>query len=106
LFYGSLRETRRFSLDDQEIRGGVSLPLDTAWTAGFEGSASGSHKVLARWMAQGQLTRQLGDGWNLQGGMRRSEFETTSTHPLQIRSRALLGRLACHVWCLCQLPFR
>ncbi len=79
IVYGSLRETRRFSLDDQEIRGGVSLPLDTAWTAGFEGSASGSHKVLARWMAQGQLTRQLGDGWNLQGGMRRSEFETTST---------------------------
>lgn len=77
--YGSLRETRRFSLDDQELFAGAYVPLSTDWAAVVEGSTSPSHKVLARWSAFGQLHRKFANGWNLQAGWRHTEYNNTAT---------------------------
>ncbi|MFZ2629250.1 MAG: YaiO family outer membrane beta-barrel protein [Rugosibacter sp.] len=77
--YGSLRETRRFSLDDQELFAGAYLPLPADWAAVVEGSTSPSHEVLARWSAFGQLQRKFAYGWNLQAGWRHTEYNNAGT---------------------------
>lgn len=78
-FYGSVKKTRRFSLDDHELFAGTYLPLAKDWAAVVEGSVSPSHEVLAKWSAFGQLQRQLAYGWNLQAGWRYTEYNNTKT---------------------------
>jgi len=78
--YGSVRETRRFSLDDDELRAGGYLPLSEDWSALVEGSESASHKVLARWSVLAQLQRRLGDGWDVQAGLRHTEYDVAITN--------------------------
>ncbi len=80
VIYGALRETSRFSLRDQEVMGGVYLPLGKRWLAQVEASVSPSHRVLAKWSAFGQLGRELGRGWVAQAGFRRTAYNQTNAN--------------------------
>jgi len=77
--HGSLRQTRRFGLRDQELTAGGYLPLAKRWTLLAEASASPSHRVLPRWSALGQVSAEAGSGWVGHLGLRHSEFETATT---------------------------
>jgi YaiO family outer membrane protein len=80
VLYGSLRETSRFSLRDQEVMGGLYFPLGKRWLAQVEASVSPSHRVLAKWSALGQIGRELGRGWVAQVGLRRTAYHHTSAN--------------------------
>ena len=77
--YGELRETSRFNLHDREISGGYYYPLDPTWTALLEASASPDHFVLPRESLFGQLQKSFADGWDIQAGFRRSQYNTAPT---------------------------
>lgn len=80
VIYGALRETSRFSLRDQEVMGGVYVPLGKRWLAQVEASASPSHRVLAKWSVFGQLGHELGRGWVAQAGFRRTSYNQTNAN--------------------------
>ena len=81
-FYGGLRETRRFGLDDTEAHGGLYYPLGATWTSLVEVSASPTHEVLARYSAYGQMQKNLPGGWGLGLGLRHNEYSLTGTNVL------------------------
>ena len=80
VIYGALRETSRFSLRDQEVMGGVYIPLGKRWLAQVEASGSPSHRVQAKWSVFGQLGRELARGWVAQAGFRRTAYNQTSVN--------------------------
>jgi YaiO family outer membrane protein len=80
VIYGALRETSRFSLRDQEVMGGMYIPLSKRWLAQVEASVSPSHRVQAKWSAFGQIGRELGRGWGAQAGFRRTAYNQTSAN--------------------------
>ncbi len=80
VIYGALRETNRFSLRDQEVMGGVYIPLGKRWLAQVEASVSPSHRVQAKWSAFGQIGRELGRGWVAQAGFRRTAYNQTNAN--------------------------
>jgi YaiO family outer membrane protein len=74
--YGELRETDRFSLHDREVSGGYYLPLGASWTALVEASISPDHNVLPKDALFGQVQKSFDEGWDVQAGLRRSEYTT------------------------------
>jgi YaiO family outer membrane protein len=78
-YYGRLRDTERFDLRDDEAMLGTYQPFAGSWGLQLEASASSTHRVLAEWSALAQLERRFEHGWGVQGGYRRSEFDTTGT---------------------------
>lgn len=77
--YGTLRETRRFGLTDSEVQGGFGYPLGETWTLQSEASLSPTHNVLPNYSVLGQLQKILPHGWNLQAGIRHSEYSRFNT---------------------------
>lgn len=77
--YGSAIETERYSLTDHAVLAGTGFALSPQWSMTFEGNTSPSHKVLAKWSALAQLQRNLGDGWDVQAGVRQTEYSAAST---------------------------
>lgn len=77
--YGELRETQRFNLRDREISGGYYHPLNETWTGLIEASISPDHNVLPQYSLFGQMQKELDGGWNMQAGMRRSQYNTSFT---------------------------
>jgi YaiO family outer membrane protein len=73
-----LRETERFGLQDREHAIGGHVPLGSGWSAEAEYTASGTHRVLPRHSLLLQLGRQLGGGWGVYGGFRRSAYTQAS----------------------------
>lgn len=78
-YYGSLRETERFDLQDRELMLGTYQPLGGSWAVQFEASLSPTHRVLARNSLLAQLERRFDSGWGAQAGYRRSEYELTNS---------------------------
>ncbi len=70
---------RRFNQQDREISGGYYYPLSETWTGLIEASVSPDHKVLPRSSVFGQLQKAFDDGWNVQAGLRRTQYNTAST---------------------------
>lgn len=77
--YGTLRETKRFSIKDRELLTGIYYPLNRRWTALLETKASPSHHVLPVFSLLGQLQLTLGSGWNVHSGVRLTEYPNTGT---------------------------
>jgi len=77
--YGLLRETERFGQRDHELLAGYYHPLAPAWTLVLEGNFSPTHQVLAKWSAFGEIQRSLPDGWGIQAGLRRTEYNQDRT---------------------------
>ncbi|HEY0666255.1 MAG TPA: YaiO family outer membrane beta-barrel protein [Gallionella sp.] len=77
--YGRLRKTQRFDLQDREISGGYYHPLTGTWTALIEASTSPDHWVLPQNSLYGQLQKAFEGGWDIQAGLRRSQYDTGST---------------------------
>jgi YaiO family outer membrane protein len=76
-FFGARwRQTERFDIRDREAGLALYQPLPAGWGLSFDLSASDTHRVLARRALFGQIEKQLGDGWGVQLGMKRSEFES------------------------------
>lgn len=74
-FYGQLRQTERFELEDEELMAGVYLPFAQSWTAHFEGSYSPSGEVLPEWSVLAELGRSFSGGWGVQLGGRYLEYQ-------------------------------
>jgi len=72
--YGSLRETNRFDLKDDEATLGYYHPLDNKWTVHLEGATSSTHRVLARWALFGGLIRQFSGGWVVNLSLRKRVY--------------------------------
>lgn len=77
--YGELRRTQRFNLNDREISGGYYYPLGETWTLLVEASESPDHNVLPKNSLYGQLQKAFDGGWDVQAGMRRSQYNNAST---------------------------
>ena len=77
-YYGHLLETGRFGQTDNELMVGSYQPLGASWAAQVEAAVSPTHKVLAKDSLLVQLERRFDDGWGIQGGYRRSEYELAS----------------------------
>ncbi len=80
VIYGTLRETQRFGLYDSEAQGGFYYPLADTWTSLVEASVSPSRNVLPKFSVLGQLQKKLDYGWNLQAGIRHSEYTTLNAN--------------------------
>jgi len=72
--YGGLRRTERFNQYDTEASIGYYHPLAPTWTLLVEGSYSAQHRVLPKYSAFAQVSKQLSDGWGVNLGFRRSEY--------------------------------
>lgn len=76
---GGLRETQRFGLADNEMNAGLYLPLSAVWGASFDGTASGTHRVLPIGALGVALTASPGQGWVASGGVRRTRYNDDAT---------------------------
>lgn len=77
--YGGVRRTQRFDQWDSEAHVGVSQGLAATWTGLLEASTSPTGNVLPEASVLAQLHKQLGEGWGVLLGARRSRYQTTST---------------------------
>lgn len=75
--YAGIRVTNRFGLADQELSAGGYTPLGPTWTLNPYASISPSHNILARWTVGANLNHSLGNGWGVEGGLERREYNTT-----------------------------
>lgn len=78
--YGQVQQAGRFNLVDREISGGYYHPLSPNWTAQIEASASPEHHFLPQNSLYGKLQVSLGDGWDVQAGMRHSAYTLASAN--------------------------
>ena len=77
--FGGARQTERFDLKDTEGFGGAYLPLASRTTLHFEGSASGTHRVLPEWMALAEISQVLGEGWVASIAAKKTRFTQDDT---------------------------
>jgi YaiO family outer membrane protein len=79
-FYGSYRETERIRQRDREFVAGFYQPLNRKWLLLVEAGASPTHRVLPKWSALAQIERSFKNGWNLQGGYRRVQYNAAKVN--------------------------
>lgn len=89
--YGELRETRRFNLHDREISGGYYHPLGDTWTALVEASLSPDHNVLPKDSMFGQVQKAFDGGWDVQAGLRHSQYNIAATNVLVLTGERYWG---------------
>lgn len=89
--YGELRETRRFNLNDREVSGGYYHPLGDTWTALVEASMSPEHRVLPQDSLFGQLQKSFDGGWDVQGGLRRTQYTLAATDMMVLTGERYWG---------------
>jgi YaiO family outer membrane protein len=77
-FYVRLDRTERFDQRDTQLLAGYYHPLGDRTTGVVEASISGTHRILPEWSTLVQLEQQLGQGFGLQGGYRRTEYHADS----------------------------
>lgn len=73
---GGARATERFDQRDREGYGAGYLPLTASTTLHVEGSASGTHHVLARDSGLAEISQQLGAGWVVSLGGKLARYDT------------------------------
>ncbi|AEG93431.1 YaiO family outer membrane beta-barrel protein [Ramlibacter tataouinensis] len=72
-----LAQTRRFGLDDTQLRLGYSRPLSQRLTGSLQASASPTHRVLPKGSLGGALQYEFSPGWLLHGGARHTRYDAT-----------------------------
>ncbi len=93
----TLRDTRRYGLDDTELGLGIALPLGADWTLAARATASPDHRVLARESGAVDLSWAAGGGWVLGAGLGRSLYEgagaagSSGTSTLRLNVERYLG---------------
>jgi YaiO family outer membrane protein len=76
-FLGGYRATERFGLRDREIVGGAYLPFSKGGpTLHLEGTASSTHRVLAKNTMLADLAVPLGGGWVVGAGGKLARYNT------------------------------
>lgn len=78
--YGTVRATRRFQQNDQEIRLGLYAPLLDKLTLQGEVTIGPAHNVLPRASVFGGAQYVLAKGWVVRGGWRRSKYDTSNVN--------------------------
>lgn len=73
--YGRLRQTDRFNETDHELQSGLALPVLTAATLTFEGTAAPGADVLPRWSLFSELRLPLPQGYGVGAGWRHKSYE-------------------------------
>lgn len=98
--YGEVQQARRFNLVDREVSGGYYHPLTQRLTGLIEASASPEHNYLPQHSVFGQLQAALGDGWDVQAGLRHSAYTQSSTNVTKLTGERYWGsfRAAYHLY--------
>ncbi len=78
LVIGGLTESSRFGLDDTTASAEGYYPLSERLTGYVAASGSDTHRVLPRDTVAGQLALSLDRGWGLLGGLKQSNYNTTT----------------------------
>lgn len=80
--YGSLRDTDRFNMKDNEWLAGGYFPLSHRLTLLAEGNSSPSHNTLARWSALSQIQYAFDEGWGVHFGARHTVYNSALINTL------------------------
>lgn len=86
-----LARTRRFGLDDTEVRAAGSSALSPKLTASLQASASPSHRVLARSSLGGAVQYEVAPAWLLHGGLRHTAYDVTSVEQARLGVERYVG---------------
>ena len=81
----SLRQTRRFGLQDHSAWATYSRPLNERLTASIEGSISPGARFLARHTLAGALQYEFAPGWLLHGGLKAAGYEKSTVSEGSLR---------------------
>lgn len=76
----SLRQTRRFGLNDTAIGLTWSQPLDDRLTASLEASASPTHRVLARHALGANLQYEFAPAWLVHTGLKSTQYDNATVN--------------------------
>lgn len=76
----SLRQTRRFGLDDTAIGLTWSQPLGERLTASLEASVSPTHHVLARHALDASLQYEFSPAWLVHTGLKNTQYDNASVN--------------------------
>ena len=76
----SLRQTRRFGLDDTAIDLSGSQPLGERITASLEASASHTHRVLAKRALGASLQYEFAPAWLLHTGLKNTRYDNANAN--------------------------
>jgi len=77
--YVSVRETERFGLKDREAGIGAMFEAAAGATFAVDATSSETHRVLARDSVGMQLSKSLGEGWVIGGGVKRSRYPASNS---------------------------
>lgn len=86
-----LARTRRFGLDDTEVRAAGSRALSPTLTASVQASASPSHRVLARGSLGAAVQYEIAPAWLLHGGLRHTAYDVTSVEQARLGVERYVG---------------
>ena len=70
-----LLQTRRFGLDDQQVRAVYVTAFSNALTATFAAQVSPTHRILARHGVEGNLQYEFAPAWLVLGGFSRTQYD-------------------------------
>ena len=70
-----LLQTRRFGLDDQQVRAVYVTALSNALTATLAAQVSPTHRILARYGVEGNLQYEFAPAWLLLGGFSLTRYD-------------------------------
>lgn len=73
----SMRQTRRFGLQDHSVWSTYVRPLNERLVASIEGSVSPGARFLARYTLAGALQYEFAPGWLLHGGLKAAGYENS-----------------------------
>jgi len=89
---GGARETDRFDQRDREGFAGAYLPLtESAATLHVEGSASSTHRVLARSAFLAEVSHSLGEGWVPSIGAKLARYDASDVRVVTAGLEKYLG---------------
>lgn len=99
----SLRQTRRFGLQDHTAWATYVRPLDERWVASVEGSVSPGAHFLPRQMLAGSLQYEFAPAWLLHGGLKYAGYENSRVSEGSLRLERYVSDFS---WSIAWKPVR
>ena len=90
-YYITARATERFSAHDNELSGGIYLPVNPTWIFSAEASASTTQRALPDWTALIQMQRLLPAGFSVHAGVRRKQYDFVDVDSLLLTGEWYYG---------------
>jgi YaiO family outer membrane protein len=87
----ALSRTRRFGLEDTEVRAGGSRAFGPRLTASVQATTSPTHRVLPRGSLGGALAYEVAPAWLLHGGLRHTAYDNTDVDQARVGLERYVG---------------